>query len=239
MPHSASAEAGNLPKRRAGQTAYRAWNTVELPPKSGHQEVAIIAGEQLVAAVAGQRDRHLLARKAADEKGRDLGGVGERLVVDFRQERNDVASFVDRHIMFVVNRAEVLRDRLGMDGLVKAGFLEPDRKGADRASSNISGRARRRSNCRFRRTGRRRPARRRPTGRGSPAPAIRPAPAAPHFRRERLGPGPRDHVAIGPIASTIGPARTLRRAAAVASGLSASSTGTVRMQPGSSLKMPL
>ena len=44
--------------------------------------IAVVAGEQFVAAIARQRHRDVLARQRGDEIGRDLRGIGERLVID-------------------------------------------------------------------------------------------------------------------------------------------------------------
>ena len=53
-------------------------------------EVAIVPGEQLVAAVARERDRHVAARHLRDEERRQLRRVGERLVVPVRDLRDQV-----------------------------------------------------------------------------------------------------------------------------------------------------
>ena len=58
---------------------------LEPRPQPRRREIAVVAAEQLVAAVARQRDRHLLARDRADQIGRDLRGIGERLVVHLRK----------------------------------------------------------------------------------------------------------------------------------------------------------
>ena len=50
----------------------------------------VIAGEELVAAVSGQRDGHLLTGDLADQVGRDLGDVSERFVPDVRQPADHV-----------------------------------------------------------------------------------------------------------------------------------------------------
>ena len=49
------------------------------------QAVAPVAGEALVAAVARQRDRHVLARELAHAVGRDRRAVGVGLVVEARE----------------------------------------------------------------------------------------------------------------------------------------------------------
>ena len=76
-------------------------------------EIAVVAGEQLVAAVARQRDGDVLARQFGDEIGRDLRGIGERLVEPVRQLRNDVERVPRLDIEFGVVGAEMGGDPLG------------------------------------------------------------------------------------------------------------------------------
>src|SRR4051812_46074070 len=59
-------------ERRARGGTQRPGHTLELLPQARRGEMAVVTGEQLVPAVAGQRDRHLLAREAADEVRRNL-----------------------------------------------------------------------------------------------------------------------------------------------------------------------
>jgi hypothetical protein len=65
--------------------AKRPRHALQLPPQARRGEVAVVAREQFVAAIARQRDRDLLAGEAADEVGRDLRRIGERLVIHGRQ----------------------------------------------------------------------------------------------------------------------------------------------------------
>jgi hypothetical protein len=95
-------------------------------------EIAVVASEHFVAAVAGERDRHLLAREAADEMGRNLRAVGERLVVHRRQQRDDVLRLADGDVTLIVVGSEMGGDFLRIFGLVEAGFLEADREGPHR-----------------------------------------------------------------------------------------------------------
>ena len=47
--------------------------------------VGVVAAEQLVAALAGERDLHVLGGEARDEVGRERRGVRERLVERIRE----------------------------------------------------------------------------------------------------------------------------------------------------------
>ena len=153
---------------------------LQLLPQARRREMAVVAGEQLVAAVAGQRDRHLLAGEAADQMGRDLR-ADRRTARRTSPGSSGMTSRASRTvtIALVVHGAEMRGDRPGMLGLVERRLLEPDREGADRDRRIFLIERRRSSSCRSRPTGRRRPARRPSTGRRSPRPApprARPAP---------------------------------------------------------------
>ena len=69
-----------------------------------------VAGEQLVAAVAGQADGHVLARELRDVEGRNRRRVGERLVVVERERLGD-AHAVGRDDLLVMFGAERRRGR--------------------------------------------------------------------------------------------------------------------------------
>ena len=69
-----------------------------------------------------------LARHRGDEIGRNLRGIGKRLVVPFRQSRNDVERLLRGHGEFGVLGAEMARDRGGMRRLVEARNVEADRE---------------------------------------------------------------------------------------------------------------
>jgi hypothetical protein len=86
--------------------------------------VARIAREQLVAAVAGERDSHMFAGHRRHEIGRDLRGIRERLVEPFGQARDDVDRFARGDVELGVVGAEMGRDRLGVLGLVVAGLAK-------------------------------------------------------------------------------------------------------------------
>ena len=79
-------------------------------PSARHRSAAgntVVAAEQLVAAVARQRDRDVLARQLRDEKGRDLRGVGERLVIHLGQARDHVERMLGRDVKLGVVGAEM------------------------------------------------------------------------------------------------------------------------------------
>ena len=52
-------------------------------------DVAVVAAEQLVAAVAAERDGDVPARQLRDEQGRQLRRIGERLVEDLGEPRDE------------------------------------------------------------------------------------------------------------------------------------------------------
>ena len=86
-------------------------------------EVALVAAERFVAAVAGQRDGDLGARRLADEVERQRRVVTVRLVVRFgqsRQRRLDVGFEDD---LGVLGR-EAVRDCPGVGSLVVARLAE-------------------------------------------------------------------------------------------------------------------
>ncbi len=119
-------------QRGGDPCTHRRRHAMQLAPQARRQEVARIAAEQLVAAVAGQAHLHVPARQLRHEEGRNLRGVGERLVIDRRQLRHDAERMVGRHVEFGMARAEMTRDRLRVTGFVVACFMEADRKRVDR-----------------------------------------------------------------------------------------------------------
>ena len=62
-PCRSTGSAGTAPGSRRRSPAAGAANPLKLLPQAGGREIAIIAAEQLVAAIAGQRDLDLLARE--------------------------------------------------------------------------------------------------------------------------------------------------------------------------------
>ena len=90
--------------------------------------VARVASEALVAAVARQRDRDVPAGEPADQISRNLGLVGERLVVNLRQRRDDREGLVRRHLELGVVGPQVPGDVAGVGRLVVLGEREADRE---------------------------------------------------------------------------------------------------------------
>ena len=95
--------------------------------------IALVAGQDLVSAVAGEHDLDVLARQARHEIRRDGGGVGERLVEAGQQLVEDL-QVAGLHQELVVRRPAPLRDLAGVGKLVVAILAEPDREGLDLAS---------------------------------------------------------------------------------------------------------
>ena len=92
----------------------------------------LVAGEELVGALPGQHDFDVAARELGDEKRRDRGEVGDRLVERVhraREEVLDVHRLDDERVMI---GAEMTRHAFGVRALVvAAGDLEADRKRLD------------------------------------------------------------------------------------------------------------
>ena len=61
------------------------------PNRCGEQvgRIRVVAAEELVAALAGERDLHVLGRELRDEVRRQRGRVGERLVERVRERRKE------------------------------------------------------------------------------------------------------------------------------------------------------
>ena len=95
------------------------------------QPVATVAAEALVAAVAGQRHRHVPARELADPVGRQRRTVGVRLVVEAGQ-RVDQVEVVALDPIDEVPRPVALGDLLRVPGLVERRVGERDRARVDR-----------------------------------------------------------------------------------------------------------
>src|SRR5258705_2801852 len=92
-----------------------------------------VAGEQLVAAVARERDGHRLAREAREQKRRDQRRIAERLVEEIPKSLDEVACSTGVQHFLVVLRAERLRHTAGVDRFVKGRILEADREGLEAA----------------------------------------------------------------------------------------------------------
>jgi hypothetical protein len=93
-------------------------------------QVALVAAEQLVATIAGERDGDLRAGQAADQQRRQLGLVGERLVVDVGELGDERERIVGREPQLGVVGAQVRGDAAGVDRLVVVGLGRADRERA-------------------------------------------------------------------------------------------------------------
>ena len=120
-----------------GAPAHRAGQAPEAVVHPGHGPVAVVAPEQLVAAVAGQAHGHVLAGDPGDQHGGDLGGVGERLVVDGGQVGDHGLGLVGAEVHPRVVGAQVIGHDLGVVGLVEAGVGEPDGEGAHGGADSL------------------------------------------------------------------------------------------------------
>src|SRR5207302_10098717 len=97
-------------------------------PASHSEQVAAIASEKFVSPVSGEAHGDRLASQARDEERRDLGGVGKRLIIDAREQRDNIAGELGRGVELSVVSAEVSCDLLGMVRLVEAGLAETNRE---------------------------------------------------------------------------------------------------------------
>ena len=93
--------------------------------------VTLVAGEQLVAAVAGEADRYPAPREPGDQHARNLRGVGERLVVDLRQAPDRAHGILGADVELVVHGAEMPGHGSGPRRLVEGGVVVADREGVD------------------------------------------------------------------------------------------------------------
>ena len=90
------------------------------------EPVARISEEQLVAAVARQRDGHRPSGDLRHEIRRDRGRVRERLVEHVREPIHDVEHLPLVTRLLVVVGAQVARDGRGVVRFVELGIVEPD-----------------------------------------------------------------------------------------------------------------
>ncbi len=101
-------------------------------------DVGVVAAEELVAALAGERDLHVLGGELRDEVRRQRRRVGERLVerlCERRQEQRRVR--LQRQL--AVDRPVALRDGAGAGELVERRLLEADRERAHRLRRLLGG----------------------------------------------------------------------------------------------------
>src|SRR6266446_7803494 len=75
---------------RANQRAEDRRQVSEKPPSLGTDQIFFVAGEKFITSVSGQTDSDHLARQLRDEKSWNLGWVGKRLIVDARQQRDNI-----------------------------------------------------------------------------------------------------------------------------------------------------
>jgi hypothetical protein len=90
-----------------------------------------IAGEQLVASVAAERDGDVLASESGEQIGRQDGRVAERLVHHVGDCREQVRHRARGEYVLVVVGPEVLGYPAGMRRLVEAALAEADRERLD------------------------------------------------------------------------------------------------------------
>src|SRR5204862_7100129 len=92
---------------------------------SGAKQVFVVTAEELIASISRETDGHRLTSQLGDEKRRNLRGVGKRLIVDGRQQRDDIECLFGRHAQLRVVGVQVLSDLSCVDGLVVARLGEP------------------------------------------------------------------------------------------------------------------
>ena len=159
-------------------------------------DVGVVAAEQLVAALARERDLHVLGGELGDEVGRERGRVGERLVERRRERRQEQRRVGPEHELAVV-RPVARRHRARTRQLVERRLLEADRERAHGLGALLAPRAQPARPSRRRPRAARRPARPR---RDAPAPSRAGAHGtprrAPPRRRRRAEPGPGPRVAL-------------------------------------------
>ena len=119
-------------ERRLGRLARAARPGPIAAPQIQAAAIALVAGEQLVAAVARERHGDLAAGEPADQRGRDLRRIGERLVVDRRQLGHQRQAVLRPDVELGVVGAEVRGDLPGERRLVVLRLAKADREGAHR-----------------------------------------------------------------------------------------------------------
>src|SRR5688572_5580745 len=107
-------------ERCTGDRTNRLRHHLQPSPKPRCLKMAIVATEQFIAAVAGERDRNLLSRKAANQESWDLRRIGKRLVVNLRQQRDDFPRLAYGDEMLAMHRPQVPGDLARIIGLVEA-----------------------------------------------------------------------------------------------------------------------
>src|SRR6202521_3772992 len=98
--------------------------------------VVLVAAEQFIAAISGQRDRHRLPGELADQVGGNLRRIRERLVINVRELWNDRQRVSSGYHEFRVLGAKMGRDATSERRLIK--FLIFRLREADRESAHGS-----------------------------------------------------------------------------------------------------
>ena len=122
---------GSAPSKR-DNARHNGFGSLRHPLKQLRGIKALVTGEELVAAVAGQGDRDLLACQFADQKGRNGAAIGERLVVMPDQIGQQVHRLGLDAKRLVIG-SQVLRDLLGVGRFVETVMLfKADAEGLNR-----------------------------------------------------------------------------------------------------------
>src|SRR3989441_10460576 len=104
-------------------------NPLESAPQGTPDPIAAVASEQLVAPVSREAYGHMPPRQFRDQERRDHGRIGERLVVQRRQPRNERERFRRAHVQLRVLSAEGPRHRARVLRLVVAPLDKADGEG--------------------------------------------------------------------------------------------------------------
>ena len=116
-----------LPAHGAQSAGRRAHAGNVQPARQLVGDVALVAGERLVSAVAGQRDGDVSSRRLAHEVERQRGVVSERLVECLGEPRQRAGHVLLEHDLLVL-RGVALGDGAGVAALVVALVAEADRE---------------------------------------------------------------------------------------------------------------
>ena len=80
----------------------------------------IVAGEQLVAAIAAEGDRYMLPGKAREEICREQRPIAQRFVEGADKIGDQFSGLIEIERFFVVPRADVVGDRAGMPRFIES-----------------------------------------------------------------------------------------------------------------------
>ena len=119
--------AGQAPGSRASRSPERSRQAIELR-RHARRLVAVVAAEQLIAALAGERDGYPLTGHASNVERRHRRRVGERLPVMTHQLGQHLDEIIRLHERVVMDASELPRDRAGVGSLVVAAVVKADRK---------------------------------------------------------------------------------------------------------------